>query len=112
MGDFDKSPHHEKSMKKESTSAKAMADKKNKEVKSDVIEFDKQKIYSLEEGIELTKKLSKTKFDASVEAHFRLGIDAKKGDQQIRTAVSLPTDWFYDVGVMTRNLGNVQEANG
>jgi len=27
-----------------------------------------------------------------------------------KTAVSLPTDWFYDVGVMTRNLGNVQEA--
>ena len=34
--------------------------------------------------------LSKTKFDASVEVHFRLGIDPKKGDQQIRTAVSLP----------------------
>jgi len=82
--------YHEKYMKKKSTSAKAMADKKNKEVKPGAIEFDKQKIYSLEESIELTKKLSKTKFDASVEAHFRLGIDAKKGDQQIRTAVSLP----------------------
>ena len=77
-------------MADKSTSAKAMADKKNKEVKPDAIEFDSQKVYSLEEAIELTKKLSKTKFDASVEAHFRLGIDAKKGDQQIRTAVSLP----------------------
>ncbi|MEA1962990.1 MAG: 50S ribosomal protein L1 [Patescibacteria group bacterium] len=77
-------------MKKESTSAKASADKKKKEVKPDALGFDKQKVYSLEEAVELTKKLSKTKFDASVEAHFRLGINAKKGDQQIRTAVSLP----------------------
>lgn len=34
--------------------------------------------------------MSKTKFDASVELHFRLGIDPRKGDQQIRSAVSLP----------------------
>ena len=53
-------------------------------------DFDKTKIYSIEDAIELTKKLSKTKFDASVEVHFRLGIDAKKGDQQVRSAVSLP----------------------
>lgn len=54
------------------------------------IEFDKTKSYPAAEAIELTKKLSKTKFDASVEVHFRLGIDPKKGDQQIRSAVSLP----------------------
>jgi len=54
------------------------------------VEFEKAKAYSIEEAVELTKKLSKTKFDATVEAHFRLGIDPRKGDQQIRTAVSLP----------------------
>lgn len=59
------------------------------ETKTDV-EFDKAKTYTLEEAISLTKNLSKVKFDASVEVHFRLGIDPKKGDQQIRTAVSLP----------------------
>jgi len=52
--------------------------------------FDKTKQYALEEAIELTKKLSKTKFDASVEAHFNLGIDTQKGDQQIRAVVALP----------------------
>lgn len=52
--------------------------------------FDKQTVYSTEDAVELAKKLSKTRFDASVEAHIRLGIDPRKGDQQIRTAVSLP----------------------
>jgi large subunit ribosomal protein L1 len=54
------------------------------------VEFDCFKAYSIEDAIELTKKLSKTKFDSSVEIHFRLGIDPKKGDQQVRTTVSLP----------------------
>ncbi len=62
---------------------------KNQEEKKELT-LDKAKIYSIDEAIELTKKLSKTKFDASVEVHFRLGIDPRKGDQQIRSAVSLP----------------------
>ncbi|MDO8668604.1 MAG: 50S ribosomal protein L1 [bacterium] len=52
--------------------------------------FDKAKAYSIAEAIDLTKKLSKTKFDASVEVHFKLGIDIKKGEQQVRVAVPLP----------------------
>lgn len=52
--------------------------------------FDKSKQYTIEEAVALVKKTNKAKFDASVEAHFRLGIDPKKGDQQIRSAVSLP----------------------
>lgn len=53
-------------------------------------DFDKNKTYSISEAVELCKKFKKAKFNASVEAHFRLGIDTKKGDQQIRSAVSLP----------------------
>src|SRR3989339_896029 len=52
--------------------------------------FDKAKIYPIAEAVEWVKKLSKEKFDASVEVHMRLGIDPRKGEQQIRTAVSLP----------------------
>jgi len=51
---------------------------------------DKSKTYSLAEALELAKKTSTVKFDASVEVHIRLGIDPRKGDQQIRGAVSLP----------------------
>jgi large subunit ribosomal protein L1 len=53
-------------------------------------EYDKSKVYPIEEAIKMTKQFSKTKFDASVEIHFRLGIDPKKGDQQVRAAISLP----------------------
>lgn len=53
-------------------------------------EYEKAKAYPISEALELVKKFSTTKFDASVEAHFKLGIDPTKGDQQIRAAVSLP----------------------
>ncbi len=53
-------------------------------------QIETNKIYQIAEAIDLVKKLSKTKFDASVEVHFRLGIDVKKGEQQIRLAAALP----------------------
>jgi large subunit ribosomal protein L1 len=53
-------------------------------------EFNKNKVYSLEEAISLVKKMARAKFDETVEVHFRLGIDPRKGDQQIRAAVNLP----------------------
>ncbi len=51
---------------------------------------DKKKIYPLKEAVELVKKTSKVKFDATVELHARLGIDPGKGDQQVRGNVTLP----------------------
>ncbi|MFZ3590866.1 50S ribosomal protein L1 [Bacillus sp. DJP31] len=51
---------------------------------------DRTKAYSVSESVDLVKKTSVTKFDATVEAAFRLGIDPKKADQQIRGAVVLP----------------------
>ena len=46
--------------------------------------------YSATEAVELVKKTNTAKFDATVEAAFRLGVDPKKADQQIRGAVVLP----------------------
>ncbi len=51
---------------------------------------DKNKVYSIDEAIKLAKETSGVKFDASVEAHVRLGVDPKKGEQQIRATVVLP----------------------
>ncbi|MGE7767922.1 50S ribosomal protein L1 [Peribacillus sp. NPDC096540] len=48
------------------------------------------KAYSVTEAIEVAKKANFAKFDATVEVAFRLGVDPKKADQQIRGAVVLP----------------------
>ena len=61
-----------------------------KKSKKKAYDFDKAKAYPIAEAIEMAKKFSATKFDSSIEVHLRLGIDTKKGDQQIRSAVSLP----------------------
>lgn len=52
--------------------------------------YERNKTYAIADALEIVKKISKTKFDASIEVHLRLGINPKKGDQQVRGAVSLP----------------------
>jgi large subunit ribosomal protein L1 len=51
---------------------------------------DSTKAYSLIEACELACKTSTAKFDATVEAHVRLGVDPRQADQNIRTTVVLP----------------------
>lgn len=51
---------------------------------------DPTKLYNVKEAIELAKKTSTVNFDATVEVAFRLGIDVKKNDEQVRGAVVLP----------------------
>jgi len=78
-----------------------------KVVKKIVPLFDNTKSYNIEEAVELVKKANKAKFDASVEVHFRLGIDPKKGDQQIRGAISLP----HGTGKTVKVAAFVSSAN-
>jgi large subunit ribosomal protein L1 len=51
---------------------------------------DNTKAYPVTEAIELAKQTNFAKFDATLEVAFRLGVDPKKADQQIRGAVVLP----------------------
>jgi large subunit ribosomal protein L1 len=51
---------------------------------------DSNKLYTLNEAIELATTTSPSKFDASVEAHVRLSVDPRQADQNIRATVSLP----------------------
>jgi large subunit ribosomal protein L1 len=51
---------------------------------------DKTKLYSPLEGAELVRKTSYAAFDASVEAHLRLGVDPRHADQMVRGTVGLP----------------------
>ena len=51
---------------------------------------EKGKTYTLAEALDLAIKTNPTKFDATVEAHVRLGVDPRQADQNIRTTVVLP----------------------
>jgi len=53
-----------------------------------LIEADKT--YTIDEAIELAKKTSTVKFDASIELHIQLGINPSKTDQLVRGTISLP----------------------
>ena len=52
--------------------------------------IEKGKIYPLAEAIKLAIETNPAKFDATVEAHVRLGVDPRQADQNIRTTVVLP----------------------
>lgn len=52
--------------------------------------IDRSKAYNIKEAVSVLKETAKANFDETVEAAFRLGVDPKKADQQIRGAMVLP----------------------
>lgn len=67
-----------------------MATKHGKKFREAAAKVDRAAVYSPLEAVKLVKELSTAKFDETVEAHFRLGIDTRKADQNIRGSISLP----------------------
>lgn len=67
---------------------------------------DKQKLYDAREAMELVQKTANAKFDETVEAHFRLGVDSRHADQQVRGAVVLPHGTGKDVRVLVFAKGD------
>lgn len=63
--------------------------------------------YTLHEAVELLKKTSTTKFDASCEVHMNMGLDPKQADQLLRGTVALPNG----TGKTVRVIAFVSEAN-
>jgi large subunit ribosomal protein L1 len=61
---------------------------KNRKAALELVEIEK--LYTLKEASALVKKITKTKFDASVDLDVRLGIDPRKSNQMVRGVVSLP----------------------
>ena len=51
--------------------------------------FDRAKVHTPAEAVELIRSLPKRNFDETVEAAFRLGVDPRKADQMIRDATEL-----------------------
>ena len=64
--------------------------KKGKKLQEAAKLVDRSTLYSVEDAIALAQKTSTVNFDATVEVAFKLGIDTRKNDQQIRGAVVLP----------------------
>ena len=52
--------------------------------------IEKSKLYDTEEALGLICQTAKAKFDETVEAHIRLGVDSRHADQQVRGAIVLP----------------------
>ena len=64
--------------------------KLTKKQKEAIAKFDGSKMYSLEEAVSIVKKITYTKFDASVDIDVRLGVDPRKANQMVRGSVTLP----------------------
>ncbi len=64
--------------------------KLTKKQKEAVAKFDGSKAYTLEEAVSIVKKITFTKFDASVDIDVRLGVDPRKANQMVRGSVTLP----------------------
>lgn len=70
---------------------------------------DRSKRYSLEEAVELAKQTSISKFDGTVEVVFRLNLDSRKAEQNLRGAIVLPFGTGKDRRVLVLTKGAKQK---
>ena len=72
---------------------------------------DRANLYDVNEAVSILKKTANAKFDETIEAHIRLGVDGRHADQQVRGAVVLPHGTGKDVRVLVFAKGDkVAEA--
>lgn len=73
-------------------------------------QVDRLRLHSPQEALALVKKTNYTGFDASVDVHFRLGVDPRHADQQVRGTVLLPEGLGKDVRVLVFAEGEAAKA--
>ncbi|MEI3267057.1 50S ribosomal protein L1 [Frisingicoccus sp.] len=72
---------------------------------------DRTNLYDVDEAVSILKKTASAKFDETIEAHIRLGVDGRHADQQVRGAVVLPHGTGKTVRVLVFAKGDkVAEA--
>ena len=64
--------------------------KRGKKYQESLKLINKGESYEAKAALELIEKMPKAKFDETVEAHFKLGVDSKHADQQVRGVIVLP----------------------
>jgi large subunit ribosomal protein L1 len=67
-----------------------MMPKRGRKYQEAAAKVDRDTLYSRAEAVKLIKETAFTKFDPTVEVHFRLGVDPRHADQQVRDVVNLP----------------------
>ncbi|VDG17995.1 50S ribosomal protein L1 [Lactiplantibacillus mudanjiangensis] len=80
--------------------------KKSKQYQDAVKLVDRDKAYDVTEAVDLVKKMDFAKFDATVEVAFKLNVDTKQADQQLRGAVVLPNGTGKDQTVIVFAKGD------
>ena len=71
---------------------------------------DSAKQYASDEALSLVCTKAKAKFDETIEAHIRLGVDSRHADQQVRGAIVLPNGTGKNVRVLVFAKGDKAEA--
>src|SRR5688572_2085993 len=77
-----------------------------KRLKAAAEKFDREKLHEPVDALELVKNNATAKFDETVEASFKLGIDPRKSDQMVRGTVSLPAGTGMDMRVAVFATGD------
>ncbi|PRO94591.1 50S ribosomal protein L1 [Lactiplantibacillus pentosus] len=80
--------------------------KKSKQYQEAAKLVDRDKAYDVTEAVDLVKKMDFAKFDATVEVAFKLNVDTKQADQQLRGAVVLPNGTGKDQAVVVFAKGD------
>lgn len=84
--------------------------KHGKKYQDSVKLVNSEMLYDTAEALDLCVKTSKAKFDETVEAHVRLGVDSRHADQQVRGAVVLPNGTGKSVRVLVFAKGDKVDA--
>ncbi len=82
----------------------------NKKYKAAAEKIEAGKVYSPIAALSLVKEIAFANFDETVEAHFRLGIDTRQADQQLRGTVSLPNGSGKSVRIAVFAEGDAARA--
>lgn len=83
---------------------------RGKKYRESLKQYDKQKIYDSAEAMEVVVKTATAKFDETVEAHIKLGVDSRHADQQVRGAIVLPHGTGKSVKVLVFAKGDKLDA--
>lgn len=74
-----------------------------------LVNFDKNKFYSIEEAVNLAKETSNTKFNSSIDIAVKLNLDTSKSDQQLRGTLQLPHFFGKQKRILVLDKGLTQK---